>query len=145
MSVTDHANKKTNEAFFRQLEKALVLMDDFNHLNICRKDNAAAHKQSRSYSKCIKEFLDVEVHERVRGHAQFKLTPTNKEEHVKVEGSLGCSEPETVDFKILRHVSKTNSRVTVLGFRKADFDLFGYLLDKILCETALEGKEDQES
>lgn len=50
-----------------------------------------------------------------------------------------------LDFKILRQVCKTNSRITVLGFRKADFDLFRYLLDKILCETALEGKEDQES
>lgn len=92
-----------------------------------------------------RQFLDVDIHEPARGDALFKLTPTNKEEHVMVEGSLGCSDPEAVDFKILRQVSKRNSRITVLGFRKADFGLFRYLLGKILCEIALEGKEYQEN
>jgi len=90
-----------------------------------------------------RQFLDVDVHELVRGVALLKLTPTNEAEHVKAEGSLGCSDPWTVDFKILRQVSKTNSRIIVMGFRKADFGLFRYLLGKILCENALEGKEDQ--
>lgn len=92
-----------------------------------------------------RQFLDVEVHEPVRGDAPFKLTPSNKEEHVEVEGSLGCSDPKTVDFKLLRQVSKTHSRITVLGFRKAYFGLFRYLLGEILCETALEGKVDQDT
>lgn len=92
-----------------------------------------------------RQFLDVEVREPLRGDAPFKLTPSNKEEHVKVEGSLGCSDPKTADFKLLRQVSKTNSRITVLGFRKACFGLFRYLLGKTLRETALERKGDQET
>ena len=45
-----------------------------------------------------RQFLDVEVHEPARGDALFKLTPTNKEEHVKVEGSLRCSDPQDRGF-----------------------------------------------
>lgn len=51
----------------------------------------------------------------------------NKEEVIedlKVEGSFGCSSCETVEFKILREVSKINSRITALDFSRADLGLF---------------------
>lgn len=50
----------------------------------------------------------------------------NKEEligNMKVKGSLGFSNCEIVKFKILREVSKINSRMTALDFRRADLGL----------------------
>lgn len=38
---------------------------------------------------------------------------------VKVEDSLGCSDHEVVDFRILKGGSRANSKVTVLDFRRA--------------------------
>lgn len=39
-------------------------------------------------------------------------------EDVKIEGSLNCSDHETVDAKIPRGVSKpTNSRITTVDFK----------------------------
>lgn len=50
-----YLSKKAKETFVRELDKALVLMYDFNHLSICQKGNAAGCKQSRSYFECIKD------------------------------------------------------------------------------------------
>ena len=48
---------QADEALYRQLEaasrsQALVLMGDFNHPNICWRDNTAGHKQSRRFLQC---------------------------------------------------------------------------------------------
>lgn len=64
---------------------------------------------------------------------------------MKVEGSLGCSDHETVEFKILRGMIKINSRITTLDFRRAGFGLFRDQLGRIPQEVALEGKGTQES
>lgn len=75
------------------------------------------------------------------------MTPTNKEElieDVRLRAALAAATMR-LNFKALKQVSKTNSRITILGFRKADLGLFGYLLGKILCETALKGKGVQKS
>lgn len=47
---------------------------------------------------------------------------------VKVNGSLDSSNYEIIEFKILKEVSKTNSKVTVLEFRRSDLGLFRDLL-----------------
>lgn len=74
------------------------------------------------------------------------LLYTNTEELVgNVESSLFCTKHETAEFKILRGVSDTNSRITTLNFPRADFGLFRDLLGRIPCETALEGKGAQEN
>ena len=55
------------------------------------------------------------------------LISTNKEGLVadmKVRGSLGCLDHETVEFRILRGGSRAISRITALDFRRANFDLF---------------------
>lgn len=52
---------------------------------------------------------------------------TNKKaliRHIKVEGSLGCSDHKTMELRILRGESTTESKITVFDFRKADFDYF---------------------
>jgi len=59
------------------------------------------------------------------------LILTNKEglvEDVKVGGSLGCSDHEMVEFRILRGGSRAISRIKTLDFRRANFGLFKDLL-----------------
>ena len=73
---------------------------------------------------------------------------TNKEELVKnakVKGSHSCSEHETVKLKILREMSKTNSRITALDFRRVDFRLFTDLLGRIPWETGLEANKPKQA
>jgi len=46
-----------DETLYRQTGAAsrsqpLVLMEDFNHPNICWRDNTAGHKQSRKFLEC---------------------------------------------------------------------------------------------
>lgn len=56
-----------------------------------------------------------------------------------------CSEHETVKLKILREVSKTNSRITTLVSRRVDFRLFTDLLGRIPWETGLEANKPKQA
>ena len=76
------------------------------------------------------------------------LVLTNKEGlvgNVKLKGSLGCSDHEMLEFKILRAARRTHSKLTILDFRRADFGLFRDLLGRVPWDTALEGRGAQES
>ena len=49
---------QADEALYRQIgaascSQALVLMGDFNHPDICWRDNTAGHKQSRRFLECV--------------------------------------------------------------------------------------------
>jgi len=46
-----------------------------------------------------------------------------------------------MECKILRRGNRTNSRITPLGFERADFGLFRNLLGTILGENTLERRE----
>ena len=62
------------------------------------------------------------------------LILTNKEglvEDVRAAGSLGSSDHEMVDFRILRGRSRATSQVTTLDFKRANFGLFKDLLGGI--------------
>ena len=75
------------------------------------------------------------------------LILTNKEslaEVVRVGGSLGCSDHEMVEFRILCGRSRATSWVTTLNFKRANFSLFRVLLGGILWTRALEGRGVQE-
>ena len=61
------------------------------------------------------------------------------------QGSLGCSEPEMVEFRILRGRSKGNSKNATMDFRRADFGLSRDLLGSITGHMALERRDIQES
>ncbi|KAK4828314.1 hypothetical protein QYF61_025326 [Mycteria americana] len=50
--------------------------------------------------------------------------------NVKLKGSLGCSDHEMVEFKILRAARRAHSKLTTLDFRRADFGLFKDLLGR---------------
>ncbi|GAB0209472.1 hypothetical protein GRJ2_003414300 [Grus japonensis] len=143
-----------DEALYRQIgaasrSQAPVLMGDFNHPDICWRDNTAGHKQSRRFLECIDDnFLLQVIEEPTRSGAMLDLVLTNKEGlvgNVKLNGSLGCSDHEMVEFKILRTARKVHSKLTTLDFRRADFGLFRDLLGRMPWDKALEGRGAQDS
>ncbi|GAB0182454.1 mitochondrial enolase superfamily member 1 [Grus japonensis] len=127
----------------------MVLMGDFNHPDICWRDNTAERKQSRKFLECVDDnFLLQVIEESMRRGAMLDLILTNKEGlvgDVKLEGSLGCSDHEMVEFKILRAARRARSKLTTLDFRRADFGLFRDLLGRIPWDKALEGRGAQDS
>ncbi|GAB0208020.1 hypothetical protein GRJ2_003267700 [Grus japonensis] len=71
------------------------------------------------------------------------LVLTNKEGlvgDVKLKGSLGCSDHEMVEIKILRAARRAHSKLTTLDIRRADFGLFRDLFGRIPWDKALEGR-----
>ncbi|PKU41308.1 glycerol kinase [Limosa lapponica baueri] len=65
--------------------------------------------------------------------------------NVKLKGSLGCSDHEMVEFKILRAERRVCNKLTTLDFRRADFGLLRGLLGRVTWEKALEGRGAQAS
>ncbi|GAB0179421.1 hypothetical protein GRJ2_000407400 [Grus japonensis] len=124
-------------------------MGDFSYLNICWRDKTEGRKQSRRFLECIDDNFLLQVTEEptMRG-AMLDLVSTNKEGlvgNVKLKGSLGCSDHETVEFKILRAARRVHSKLTTLAFRRADFGLFRDLLGRLPWDKVLEGRGAQES
>ncbi|GAB0209691.1 hypothetical protein GRJ2_003434800 [Grus japonensis] len=111
---------QVDEDLCRQIQseshsQALVLIGDFNHPDICWRDNAAGHKQYRRFLECVDDnFLLQVIEEPTRRGAMLDLVLTNKEGlagDVKLKGSLGCSDHEMVEFKILRAARRAHSKL----------------------------------
>ncbi|GAB0207984.1 hypothetical protein GRJ2_003264100 [Grus japonensis] len=145
---------RADEALYRQIgaashSQALVLMGDFNHPDICWRGNTAERKQSRKFLECMDDnFLLQVTEEPTRRGAMLDLVLTNKEGlvgDVKLKGSLGCSDHEMVEIKILRAARRALSKLPTLDFRRADFGLFRDLLGRIPWDKALEGRGAQDS
>jgi len=143
-----------DEAFYKQLKvalqsQALILMGNFNHPDISWEDHTARHMQSWRFLQSIDDnFLMQVVEELTRRGALLDLVLMNKEgliEDVKDGGSLGCSDHEMFNFRILRGGSRATSRITALDFRRVNFGLFKELHGGIPCTRALEGRGVQES
>ncbi|GAB0202608.1 hypothetical protein GRJ2_002726400 [Grus japonensis] len=143
-----------DEALYRQIgaascSQALVLIGDFNHPDICWRDNAAERKQTRKFLECVDDnFLLQVTEEPMRRGAMLDLILTNKEGligDVKLKGSLGCSDHKMVEIKILREARRAHSKLTTLDFRRADSGLFRDLLGRIPWDKALEGRGAQDS
>ena len=64
---------------------------------------------------------------------------------MELKGSLGCSDHERVEFKILRAARRAHSKLTTLDFRRADFGLFRDLLYREPWYKGLEGRGAQEN
>ncbi|GAB0180798.1 hypothetical protein GRJ2_000545100 [Grus japonensis] len=130
---------QADEALYRQIgaasrSQALVLMGNFNHPDICWRDNTAEHKQSRKFLECVENFLLQVTEEPTRRGAMLDLILTNKEGlvgDVKLKGNLGCSDHKMVEFRILKAVRRAHSKLTTLDFSRADFGLFRDLLGRI--------------
>ncbi|CAM4495102.1 unnamed protein product [Caretta caretta] len=145
---------EVGEAFFRQLAEAtrshaLVLMGDFNFPDICWESNTAVHRQSRKFLESIGDnFLVQVLEEPTRGGAFLDLLLTNQEELVgeaKVDGNLGGSDHELVEFRILTQGRKVSSRIRTLDFRKADLNSLRERMGRIPWGTNMKGKGVQES
>ncbi|PKU34443.1 glycerol kinase [Limosa lapponica baueri] len=142
------------EALYRQIgaslhSQTLVLMGDLNHPSICWKDSTEWHKKSRKFLECVDDnFLLQTVEEPTRIGAILDLVLTKKEGlvgNVGLKDSLGCSDYEMVEFKILRAARSVHSKLTTLDFRRADFGLLRDILGRITWEKALKGRGAQGS
>jgi len=124
-------------------------MEDFNHPNIFWRDNTAGHKQSRRFLQCAEDNFLLQVREEpTRRGAMLDLVLTKMEGlvgNVKAKSSLGFSDHEIVEFKILWAERQVRSKLITLDFRRADFVLLRDLLSRIPQDKALEGREAQES
>ena len=56
-----------------------------------------------------------------------------------VGGRLGHSDHEIIEFSILREARRVGSRTDILDFKRADFFLFGHLLERIPWKMILKG------
>ena len=65
--------------------------------------------------------------------------------NLKLNGSLGCSNYEMVEFKILRAARRPHNKLNSFDFMRADFGLFGDLLGRVPGHKALEGRGAQEN
>ncbi|GAB0193305.1 hypothetical protein GRJ2_001795800 [Grus japonensis] len=118
-------------------------MGDFNHPDTCWRDNTAGHEKSRRFLECVDDnfLLQVTEEPRRRGAMLDKEVLVG---NVKLKGSLGCSDHEMVEFKVLRAVRRVHSKLTALDFRRADFGLSRDLLGRMPWDKALEGIGAQE-
>lgn len=142
--------EEANEALYGQLEvasQALVLRGDFNHPGICWKDNTARRTQSRT----LLQSTDGNLFYAGGGGANEERCAvgpcTNNEGlvgDVKVVVSLGCSDHEMVEIRILHGGCKAINRITILDFRRSPglllFGLFKDLLGGIPWDKALRGR-----
>ncbi|GAB0210105.1 hypothetical protein GRJ2_003476300 [Grus japonensis] len=146
-------DEEADEAFYKRLAEvsqslALVLVGDFNLLDVCWKYNIAERKQSRRFLECAEDnFLTQLVSEPTRGGASLDLLFTNREGlvgDVVVRGCLGLSDHEMTEFSILGEVRRGISKTTTMDFRRADFGLLRTLVERVPWETVLKGKGVQE-
>lgn len=96
--------------------QVLNLVGDFSQLNICWRDNTG-HKQTRKILECVDDdsLLQMIENPMMRGSMLYVLVLTNKEAlvgNVELNGSLGCSGWEIVEFK------------TLVAVRRAELNLF---------------------
>jgi len=108
-------------------------MECFNHPNICWKSSTARHAQSRKFLHRVdgNSLMQV-VEEPMRRAVLLCLVLRNKEGLVvvvKAQGSLGCTDQEVVEFRIL----SGRKKAVTLDIKRANFVL-----------QALEGKGAQE-
>ncbi|PKU41722.1 rna-directed dna polymerase from mobile element jockey- hypothetical protein [Limosa lapponica baueri] len=137
---------REDEYLYRQIGAAsysqtLVLLRDFTHPDICWRDNTAGHKKSRKFLECVDDNFLLQMTEKPkRKGTVLDLVLTNKEglvRNAKLKGCLGCSDHETVEFKIHRAARRVCSKLTNLDFRREDFGLLRDLIGRVVWEKVL--------
>ena len=118
-----------DEALYSQMigtasrSQALVLMGDFNRSDIFWRDGMAQHRQSRRFLDCVEvNFLLQVIEEPTRRGAVLGLVLTNREGlvgNVTLQGSLGCSDHEVVEFEIIRTVRKGTQHAHCPGLQQS--------------------------
>jgi len=140
---------RVDEALYKQIGAAshpqnMVLVGDFDHPNICWRDNTAGHQRLKKFLERVDGNLLFQiVQEPMRRGAMLDLVLTNKERLMsdeKLKGSLGYSDHEMVEFKVLRASKRVCSKLTTVDLRRVDFNLFGELLGRVTWKKSLEGR-----
>ncbi|KAK4827898.1 LOW QUALITY PROTEIN: hypothetical protein QYF61_022321 [Mycteria americana] len=146
-------DEEADEIFYKQLGEvsqslALVLVGDFNLLDVCWKYNTVERKQFRKFLECVEDnVLTQLVSEPTREGALLDLLFVNREGlvgDVMVGGCLGHSDHERIEFLILGEERRGASRTAALDFQRADFGLFRRPVDRVPWEAVLKGKGVQE-
>jgi len=141
--------EEVDEVFYKRIAEvlqllALVLVGDFNLLDICWKYNTAERKQSRRFLEYVEDdFLTQLVSEPMRGGALLDLLFTNREGlvgDVVVRGCLGISDHEMREFLVCGEVKRGGSKTTTMDFWREDFGLFRMLVERVTWERVLKGK-----
>ena len=100
------------------------------------------------FLECVGDnFWTQLVKEPIRGSKILDLLFVNREGlvgDVKVGGCLGHSDHEMLDFSVLVEPWRAVSRTATLDFQRADFNLFGTLVERVHWEVVLEGMGTQE-
>jgi len=143
-------DEEVDEDFYKRLAEvsqslALVLVGDFNLLDICWKHNKAERKQSRRFLESVEDdnFLMQLVSEPTRGGASLDLLFTNREGlmgDVVVRGQLGLSNHEMREFSVRGEVKRRSSKTTIMDIQRADFGLFRTLVERVPWDKVLKGK-----
>lgn len=64
---------------------------------------------------------------------------------IRTGGCLGCNEHTVMEFTLLKDMGQKKSKIRMLSFRKAHFQLFRDLVNKTLWESVLKHKELEQS
>ncbi|GAB0178838.1 P protein [Grus japonensis] len=117
-------------------------------LDICWKNNAAAHMSSIKFLECVEDcFLIQMLDVPTRNEALLDLLLTNQENlfcNISVGDSLGCSDHNTVEFGILLSALKVSTKTKGLDFRRANISLLIAQLGGIPWEASMEDKGTRE-
>jgi len=120
---THNQDEEADEVFYKKLAEvsqslALVLVGDFDLLDICWKCNTAEWKQSRRFLERVEDnFLMQLVSEPARGGASLDLLFTNREGlvgDVVVGGRLWLSDHEIIEFSVRGEVKRGASKTTTM-------------------------------
>lgn len=107
-----------DKTFLLQLQdvsclQALILLEDFNHPDICWKYSTESCRQPSRLLERVKDCFLIQLIDRLtRREVLLDLLLTNMEyliRYVKIGGSLGCSDHDLVEFTVLKGTDHMNS------------------------------------
>lgn len=93
-------------------------MRNLDHLEICRMDKTAKHKQPRKFLECVDDNLLLKEMEETmkRGSMQDLILTKRTGRNAKPKGSLSCNDHEMVEFNILRAAMTACNKLSSLVF-----------------------------
>jgi len=94
------------------------------------------------------KFLHQVIEGPTRGDAILDLLLTDANEligDIRIGGCLGCNDDTMIEFMVWRNMRQAKSKISMLNFRKANFQLFRELVNKTPWEMVFMGKGAEQS